>query len=264
MQRCFGGEVNGKLDIKRLATKPMAINHQQVNKHHILYQDGLSTKTKTAILDLSLFDANKLTEAGKILKTAKGRGTTYFIAHDSQELVLRHYWRGGLIGKFLSDTYLWQSLQTSRPFQEFSLLEYIQSKNLPAPKPIAAKISRTGLFYRADIITQAIPNSTSLVNKLQYSLDAKSWQSIGQTIRLFHDHDIYHDDLNANNVLFSEKNIFIIDFDKGKIIINNSNWKQANLERLKRSLIKEKSLNNLTAFSDSDWQDLITGYNKNA
>ena len=37
---------------------------------------------------------------------ATGRGTTYFFKHNKNEYVLRHYRRGGLIGKVLSDQYM--------------------------------------------------------------------------------------------------------------------------------------------------------------
>jgi 3-deoxy-D-manno-octulosonic acid kinase len=240
----------------------MAIQYKQINQHHILYQDSLSTKTKTALCDLSLFDPAQLSASGKIYKTAKGRGNTYFVECDSQHYVLRHYWRGGLIGKLLADRYWWLSLKKTRPYQELSLLEILAAKDLPAPKPIAANIVRAGVFYRADILTAAIENSQSLVQRLQNPLPDKLWQDIGATIKRFHNQGIYHDDLNAHNILLdgSDK-VFVIDFDKGKLIpAGKPNWQEKNLNRLLRSLNKEKNLGKITSFTEADWQNFLRGY----
>ena len=38
---------------------------------------------------------------------SSGRGNTLFVSDGSNEFVLRHYVRGGLIRKFVRDTYLW-------------------------------------------------------------------------------------------------------------------------------------------------------------
>ena len=52
---------------------------------------------------------------------ATGRGTTYFFQHNKNEYVLRHYRRGGLIGKVLSDQYMYTGIEKSRAWREFKL-----------------------------------------------------------------------------------------------------------------------------------------------
>jgi 3-deoxy-D-manno-octulosonic acid kinase len=239
----------------------MAIKHKQIGQQHILYHDSLDTKAQSALFNLSVFDPHYLLESNCVYREAFGRGSTYFFNHEEQHWVLRHYWRGGLIGKIFKDHYLWQSLETTRAYQELSLLDTLQDLKLPSPAPIAARIIQHGLFYQADIITRAIDNSRSLVQCLNQEIDNTLWGNIGKAIAQFHNHNIYHDDLNAHNILISEDNkIALIDFDKGKHIKDDNKWMDTNLKRLHRSLEKEKALGNIKHFNENNWSALMEGY----
>ena len=52
-----------------------------------------------------------------------GRGSTLLYKHDSRDLVLRHYCRGGMIGKVISDVFFRFEVHCHRAFNEFRLLE---------------------------------------------------------------------------------------------------------------------------------------------
>jgi len=253
----------------------MTIKTKQINNHYIIYHQSDQTKS-TLINDLitnatPLFEADYLLNNNKVYKQATGRGQTYFFKYGHQDCVLRHFWRGGLVGKFNKDIYFWNpltnkqsQLQHSRAYQEFSLLKTLTQLALPAPKPVAARISFSWLGYRADIITETLPNTQSLVERLSSSdkqANNKLWHNIGKTIATFHQHNIYHDDLNANNILIdTQDNIYLIDFDKGKVMNGVGSWRQNNIDRLLRSLNKEKTKNTQLRFNDDNWQQLLTGY----
>ena len=80
-------------------------------------------------------------------------------------------------------------------------------------------------------------------------------------IRRFHDHGVWHADLNANNVLIDNENrLYLIDFDRGRLRQAAPQWQQANLDRLKRSLLKLQSKTESFYFAESDWQTLLGGY----
>lgn len=262
----------------------MTIQTNNVDKQHIIYHQPVKTKSGAQgdvtddfiLLSGSLFNPEYLLNRHKVYRQALGRGPTYFFKHEQQDYVLKHYWRGGLVGKLNADFYFWNpfnshhlKLQQTRAYQEFALLTSLAELSLPAPAPIAARISRFLLGYRADIITATLVDTQSLVQSLTEAISDKTWFDIGVTIALFHRHNVYHDDLNANNILINSDNkIFIIDFDKGKICndmrTNSAPWKTQNLQRLLRSLIKEKSKNNCLSFNDKDWQKLLKGYQKDA
>ena len=59
-----------------------------------------------------------------------------------------------------------------------------------------------------------------------------------------------------------ENEVWLIDFDKCGIE-QGSNWKNSNMERLKRSFEKEKRLRNIY-WQLADWQILTSAYNEAA
>lgn len=220
-----------------------------------------STKLTESVTE-HWFEPDFWRNQGKIKGHATGRGTTYFINHNHRELVLRHYRRGGLMGKLIADQYLFTGWRHSRALREADLLLHMATLGLPVPQPIAARVSRQGLFCRADIIIEKIANATD-VHQLLLStpLSQQQWQGIGQAIALMHQAQVYHHDLNIHNIMLdSSDKVWLIDFDKCQIQQGNK-WKQANLARLLRSLHKEKDKHASYHFNLSHWQSLLAGYN---
>jgi 3-deoxy-D-manno-octulosonic acid kinase len=205
-----------------------------------------------------------------ITGSAQGRGTTWFVQYNDSESkkvqhwVLRHYYRGGLIGKVIKDSYVFTSLKNTRAEREFSLLAHMQTLALPAPKPIAYLVSRHGIFYRADLLSSRIENAQDLVAILcKQPITDELWFAIGATIKSFHKQGIYHHDLNAHNILIDNNNKpWLIDFDQGEIRTAQSSWQQDNMQRLRRSFNKE--LNKLPTFQwkNNMWEAILAGYNQ--
>ena len=194
--------------------------------------------------------------------TAHGRGTTWFIHHQENHWVLRHYFRGGMIGKFNRDRYLFHSLASTRAAREFSLLAKLQALGLPAPKPVAYRIVRHGRFYQADLLTVRIEEAKDLVAILtQQSIKEEIWYKIGASIRQFHDKGIYHHDLNAHNILLdNEQQVWLIDFDRGEQRKVSRSWQESNMSRLLRSFRKEKKKLPEFYWQEGNWQMLMSGY----
>ncbi|MGL1957676.1 MAG: 3-deoxy-D-manno-octulosonic acid kinase [Colwellia sp.] len=243
---------------------------QEKNSYCIYDSDEIST------FEVDMLNSDFWHQKNAITGSAQGRGTTWFVQYNesaneqAKHWVLRHYYRGGLIGKFNKDSYWFSSQETTRAAQEFSLLEHMQKLQLPAPKPIAYRVTRHGLFYRADLLSSRIENAQDLVAiLLKQSLSDDLWYKIGYVIKRFHDQGIYHHDLNAHNILISlinkKNDIYLIDFDRCELRSTNNesteNWRQANMARLQRSFIKERSLLTNFRFFDKNWQVLLKGYN---
>ena len=212
------------------------------------------------------FDAEFWASQDAIIGFAEGRGTTFFIQHLDKDYVLRHYRRGGMIAQISLDQYVWTGLQRTRAWREWHLLARMQEMGLPVPQPIAVQVLQHGMLYDADIMTRRIPHTTTLAKELeQNALSEDTWQELGKMIRRFHCHGVWHADLNANNILLNNnKQIFLIDFDRGRLRRPARHWQQANLQRLKRSLLKLKSRANSFYFTVSDWQVLLEGYSVEA
>ena len=236
----------------------MAIIQQKTINSHVMLFDEEHFLEPTP----EMFTGQYWQTQNAITGQAEGRGTTYFFKHHKDEYVLRHYRRGGLIGKVLQDQYLYTGLEQSRAWQEFKLLQHMQSLDLPCPKPIAAKVRKKGLYYQADLISTKIPGAMDLHHILLDShLASDVWHKIGQTIAQFHNQQVYHHDLNIHNIMLdTELGVWLIDFDKCGIK-QGDNWKKSNMARLNRSFEKEKRLNNIH-WQLEDWEMLMSAYNE--
>ena len=191
-----------------------------------------------------------------------GRGGVAVIATPAGECVLRHYHRGGLVARFLADRYVWQGASRTRSFAEFRLLEQIVRLGLTCPAPIAARFVRNGAMYTADLITLRVLNARTLAQVLaQGELDGNLAARVGAMVARFHRAGIWHADLNAHNILLSPDDIHLIDFDRGRMRKPGLAWRNANLRRLRRSLLKlGGGKRGEDAFASAIWQPLLDGY----
>ncbi len=173
---------------------------------------------------------------------AGGRGAAWFLKGAQGHWVLRHYRRGGLPGKLLTDRYLYLGQPRVRSIKEFLLLQSLVEQGLPVPPPIAAWYQRQGLTYRAALIIEYLEGTRSLLS-LDQPEHAPLWEAAGRCIRRFHDAGVDHADLNATNILVrpDSEEVFLIDFDRGvqhAETPRDAPWKAANLARLERGIYK--------------------------
>ncbi len=127
----------------------------KIKQNIILYDDTLISEVDENLFDLE-FWAND--EETRLIN--KGRGKALLINCQGLPSVLKHYYRGGLVSNFLSETYLWQGKRNARSIKEFMVLQEMFQAGLPVPRPIAARVNRQGIFYTADLITSRIDNSS--------------------------------------------------------------------------------------------------------
>ena len=228
----------------------------KINQSIILYDDRLMNEIDENIFETDFWKMDK--EAQPQLM---GRGTVYFVKIQSQPCVLKHYNRGGLVAKLTLDKYLWMGEHNTRSFKEWRLLNDMVKKRLPVPAPVAARYVRNGIYYKADIITREIPDIESLSDKLLgNSMTEKLWENIGECIAKFHCHGFFHMDLNVENIQIDQNNqVFLLDFDKGKVSEPLGRLSDLNLMRLRRSIAKVTQLKQL-AFPSSGWDKCITKY----
>jgi len=233
--------------------KPVVERHGQ---QRIIYDAGASVS-----ISPDWFEPDYWQQQGELTLAGTGRGAAWFIDHQDQRYVLRHYRRGGLVAKISTDRYFWVGLENTRAWSEWKLLAHIQQRGLHGPRPLAARIVRHGLFYSADLLTYRIEDTVSLSEYLaEKKLSVAGWQAIGACIRKFHKAHIYHADLNAHNLLLDDnENVYMIDFDKGRID-QNSCWHRPNLQRLRHSLDKLSRQDRSFNFFDDNWIELERGY----
>ncbi len=228
----------------------------KINQSIILYDDRLMNEIDENIFEPDFWNMDKEAQPQSM-----GRGTVYFVKIQNQPCVLRHYNRGGLVAKLTLDKYLWMGEHNTRSFKEWRLLNDMVKKRLPVPAPVAARYVRNGIYYKADIITREIPDIESLSDRLLgNSMTEQLWENIGECIAKFHNHGVFHMDLNVENIQIDQNNqVFLLDFDKGRVSEPLRRLSDSNLMRLKRSIAKVTQLKQL-AFPSSGWDKCITKY----
>ena len=212
--------------------------------------------------ETGLFDPDWLARTGRLTGSSTGRHTAWFLRHEGRDMVLRHYWRGGMVGRIVKDLYLREPVDKSRAMREFILLDWMQGQGLPVPRPIAARFCPLGPWYRADLLMDRIPEARPLADLLaEAPLPVAGWRRIGGVIARFHRAGVHHSDLNCRNILLDGAgDIWLIDFDKCDRRAQGR-WTQDNIDRLERSLIKEKGKVPALHWTATDWQALLEGYN---
>lgn len=210
--------------------------------------------------DTSMFTE---TPSADLQHNTLGRGTVVMFPYENLELVRRHYQRGGLVRHISRDIYLGRSVEKTRMWREFFLLQQLWQLQLPVPQPIAARCEKLAPFlYRGDLITRRIPHTRTLAETLRSeSLTIGLWRELGAVLARFHKDGVYHADLNANNILLDRAGLFhLIDFDRGEIRKPDRVWQQNNLDRLLRSLHKLQGMHVPFHFTADAWTALQNGY----
>ncbi len=223
-----------------------------------------------------LYDADLLSEVGDahfhagswsssvaVTGTFKsgGRGTTMCVSDGEREFVLRRYLRGGLVGRLLRDNYLWSGEDDNRAFAEWRLLAKLQQMGMPVPQPAAARIRRSGLLYKAELLTVRIQGIRTLSDRITAAATTQDfWRRLGRGIYRFHAAGVFHPDLNVSNCQFDDNDEFwLLDFDRGKLLPPGT-WRQRNLARLHRSLRKLKRYDSRIYYTNACWNQLLEGY----
>lgn len=240
-------------------------DYKQNGNEIILYNKSFRSDFPDDVFDMNFILSDQSFDAVQLQSKNKyKRGSACLFTLNEKKLVLRHYYRGGLVSKFINDLYIWQGKRKARSISEYHMLSEMRDMNLPVPLPVAAHARKIGFLYTADLITEFISNSQTLSSILESEkISNVIWEKIGFIIKLFHNKNCNHVDLNAYNILIDSREcIYLIDFDKSKIEKYSGVWKENNLNRLKRSLEKLASLSESFNYNYEDFKSLLVGYNK--
>ena len=182
------------------------------------------------------FDPACWADAARPVATG-GRGGAWFIDAPFGACVLRHYLRGGAAARVSRASYLWLGEARCRSVAEWRLLRELRHRGVPVPVPIAAWYRRRGSSYRAALLMRRIPDARSLA---ALAADGRGpWEHAGRVVARAHRAGLDHADLNAENLLFDARGEgWVIDLDRGRLRTLGDGWRERNLARLHRSLLK--------------------------
>jgi 3-deoxy-D-manno-octulosonic acid kinase len=155
-----------------------------------------------------------------------------------------------LVSKLLGDRYLrWGRV---RPYHETAASEAARKRGIPTPRVVAAAMYPEGAFYRADLVTDFVSDSSDLVETLfddrrkgpggaGERLDAL--RATGELIRKLASVGIRHRDLHARNVLLewqgAAPTAHLLDLDRCEVGREGTQISPVSMhQRLRRSLLK--------------------------
>lgn len=215
-------------------------------------------------VDRQWFDVDYWRGQGALNIQSGGRGGVSIIRTPVGECVLRHYRRGGMVAAVMGDRYLWTGVDRTRSVREFRLLQAMARLQLPVPQVVAARYRRAGLYYQADLMMLRLLDTQTLTECLaQGRLDAELAQEVGALVARFHRAGVWHADLNAHNILVAPSGLYLVDFDRGRMRRPETSWRMANLQRLRRSLLKlGAAAQGEAKFDEAIWTPLTYGYER--
>jgi 3-deoxy-D-manno-octulosonic acid kinase len=169
------------------------------------------------------------------------------IALDENEAVIvRHYCRGGLIGRFVRDVY-WD--RPPRPWAELICTEVARQRAVPTVEVLAAGVTWGAVgSYRGTLVTREAKGFLNLWEWLVARPVGQERETmaatVARTIARMHDAGIAHADLNLTNILVQRSanlpTVLVIDFDRARVFSApvSRPQRERNLRRLRRSLDK--------------------------
>ncbi len=139
-----------------------------------------------------------------------GRGRVYSVpapvpGPDARERwVVRHYYRGGAVARVLDDRYL--GVGQARPLLEAEAAGRARERGIPTPAAVAGAVYPAGIWYRADLVTEEIPDAADLARVLfvedtHATGREAALAAAGGLVRALEKAGLYHPDLNAKNIV---------------------------------------------------------------
>jgi 3-deoxy-D-manno-octulosonic acid kinase len=161
----------------------------------------------------------------------RGRDRIYMVPAPERgsRWVVRHYHRGGAIASVLGDRYL--RLGTPRPFREYRIGRALEELEVPTVPHLGAAVYPAGPWYRGDLVTELVPDSTDLAAVLfPRAVKApapgrcdveptEAMEAAGRLVRLLHDRGVVHPDLHLRNILLTGRppRALVVDLDKARV-----------------------------------------------
>ncbi len=176
---------------------------------------------------------------------------------DLGPVVIKHYKRGGLLGRLVRRIYI--RLGKSRSRLEFELLQKAGKLGINVPEPLVCA-SRGWLIYRAWLVTGKIESALPLawLSLEDEKRTHRVMPAVIEQISRLIENGIIHVDLHPGNVLVDGRDrVFLLDFDKGKFHRGEKNkLRDRYLKRWQRAVSKHGLPEYLTEMLEAGLQGI--------
>ncbi len=210
-------------------------------KHRSFTLGGMQKLPETAKQDL-VRELEKPPEAAA--NRMAGRMQPHIaVIEDLGRVVIKHYFRGGILRHIIRRTYL--KTGKSRCRAEFETLTAVSRMGVNVPHPVAfASKSKGFFFYHAWLVTKEIPSGVTLAElsrSAPHRAEAVMPEVTAQINRLIK-HRLLHVDLHPGNVLIdSDSHVYLIDFDRARSGIKSRSRLAAYYrKRWRRAVVKHQ------------------------
>ena len=223
----------------------------EVGKAQILVRtEAVSWCRQAVLVHGSLYRAAR----DSACRTLHGRGPVPVLTNPDgvgPPWVVRRYFRGGFM-RVLGDRFL--RARRPRSFGELETNARIEELGFATPRVVAAAVYPNGLVYRADLVTELVPDARTLADVLFGSNDPSGGRTpedarrealacAGNLITRLSKAGVRHGDLNAENVLIKREgchvHAILLDLDACRVTGPSSNVDAGGLRRrLARSIRK--------------------------
>lgn len=157
---------------------------------------------------------------------------------------VRHYRRGGAMAMHMGDRYL--RLGRARPLRELEASLAARAVGIRTPAVVCGASYSDGLYYRADLITEVVPDVQTLGETLHEHDGTRGWLDAmaraALLIQQLTEACVFHVDLNAHNVLVTadvDEPAWVVDLDRARILGRPSrSARDRMVARLTRSIMK--------------------------
>lgn len=209
-------------------------------------------------------------------KPLVGRGPVHAVdapargPDERERWAVRRYRRGGLLAGLLGSRYLRSG--PARPIRELWATVEARARGVPAPAVVAGAVYPAGRFYRADLVTELIPEARTLEALVFGSGGTADASPVlhraGELVRTLEDALVLHVDLNAANVLLvrgdEESGARVVDLDRCVVFpLGSGAFGNAMRRRLERSL-RKLSRRHGRDIRAGEWDALRAGYGADA
>ena len=158
-----------------------------------------------------------------------------------RKVIVRQYKRGGLIAKFITESFYYFpyiNWPKWRSFSEFENTLYLKEKNFCVPMPLFAVSQKLSAWrYKAFIGYEYLEGSQNLlveIRKLSFAQLNETFYDVGKLAYDMLDLGVMHSDLHLGNVLLQGTNVYIIDFDKSYRINQRTDYDKCRMKLIKR------------------------------
>ncbi len=178
----------------------------------------------------------------------------------------RRYRRGGAAAALLGDRYL--RGRRTRPEAELRASVAARARGVRTPAVVAGAVYPVGLFYRADLVTELVPDAHTLSDSL-FGDDAHAdadaaLNAAGRLVRSLEEARVEHRDLNAGNIVLRSVSggmePWVLDLDRCRVVeVGGPRASGAMRGRLERSLTK-LGHRHRRPLARAAWEALRVGY----